>query len=132
MYCEKCKLYFEGEGRCPDCNNKKTREVKNDDVCFVIEINMILAGLLEEVYKQNNIPYMIKGRLGAALTLTLGSGIETTCFYVPFICLEKAKELADDIFNSEIMEDDEFEFVDDFDDVDDYFEDDEIIDEDDD
>lgn len=110
MYCEKCKLYFEGENKCPDCGSKKVREVKNDDVCFVIEINMILAGLLEEVYKQNGIPYMIKGRLGAALTLTLGSGIETTSFYVPYSCLEKAKELADDIFNSKVLEE-EIEFT---------------------
>jgi len=105
MYCEKCKLYFEEKGRCPVCNNKKVRDVRDDDICEAAEINMILAGLLEEVYKQNNIPYMMKGRLGAALTLTLGAGIETIRFYVPYICLDRAKELADDIFNSEVIDD---------------------------
>lgn len=123
MYCEKCKTVFEvcdKKGRCPDCNSKKVREVKSDDVCFLTERPLVLSGLLEEVLKQNGIPCLTKGRLGAALTMTIGSFIETVCFYVPYTCLEKSKELVEEIFASS----DEFdEDYDDYEDDDDFSED---------
>lgn len=114
MYCEKCKIVFEGNGRCPDCNSKRTREVKNDDVCFLTERPLVLSGLLEEVLKNNDIPYLTKGRLGAALTLTIGSFIETVCFYVPYPCLEKGKELVMELFSATEYSDDSDEYGDDY------------------
>lgn len=112
MYCEKCKIVFEGNGRCPDCNSKKTREVRNDDTCFLTERPLVLSGLLEEVLRQNGIPFLTKGRLGAGLTMAIGSFIETMCFYVPYSCLEKSKELVEEIFASyeEDVDEDEYDY----------------------
>ena len=104
-YCQKCKSVFEEMGRCPECNSKKIREVCNEAICLLVEKPLVLSGLLEEVLKNNGIPYMTKGTMGAGLTLTIGAFIETTKFYVTYPCFEKAKALVEEIFSADLMSD---------------------------
>lgn len=36
MYCENCKVLLDEKAReCPYCGNRKLRDVKEDDFCFV-------------------------------------------------------------------------------------------------
>ena len=104
LYCEKCKTAFDGD-LCPVCGSrKKTRPVREDDLCRLKEIDMIWSEVAEDVLKENGIPYLIKGRLGAGLAVYVGQMFEKNIFYVPYEKLEEARELTERIF-AETQED---------------------------
>lgn len=79
MYCEKCKHIFEGE-RCPNCRRGRVRQVKPDDPCYLTEKRSPLSGMLGDVLRQEKIPYMTSGRLGAGLSTYVGFVLEITRF----------------------------------------------------
>ena len=98
LYCEKCKTAFEGD-LCPVCGSRKrTRPVREDDLCRLTEVDMIWSEVAEDVLKENGIPYLIKGRLGAGLAVYVGQMFEKNIFYVPYEKLEEARELTERIF----------------------------------
>ncbi len=45
MYCEKCHSLIEGK-KCPACGPKKVREPLDDDLCFLVEKEMIWGEML--------------------------------------------------------------------------------------
>ncbi len=59
---------------------------------------MIWSEVAEDVLKDNGIPYLIKGRLGAGLAVYVGQMFEKNIFYVPYEKLEEARELTERIF----------------------------------
>ena len=97
MYCENCCILF-AENRCPVCGNKKVRIPEPDDYCFLTEKEMIWAGMLEDVLKQNGIPYFTKQMLGAGLALKIGPMSERCRFYVPYSHFQEADELVEALF----------------------------------
>ena len=97
MYCENCCILF-AENRCPVCGNKKVRIPEPDDYCFLTEKEMIWAGMLEDVLKQNGIPYFTKQMLGAGLALKIGPMSERYRFYVPYSHFQEADELVEALF----------------------------------
>ena len=70
-YCEPCKAAFEGD-RCPVCGSKKSRPARADDLCFLAEKEQIWGEMLSDVLRQNEIPFLRKGRLGAGFALAAG------------------------------------------------------------
>ena len=97
LYCEKCRLPAEGD-RCPECGRKKLREIREDDLCFLIERDVIWSEVVEDLLKENDIPYLTKGRMGAGLAISVGPMFEKNRYYVPYACLEKARELMIAVF----------------------------------
>ena len=97
MYCEKCSRVFEGE-RCPGCGSRKFRPAEPDDVCFLTEQDYVSSGILEDVLKENGIPYLKKDVMGAGMAIKVGPMLERSRFYVSYPLLEKAEAVVGDLF----------------------------------
>ncbi len=97
MYCERCNSIFEGK-RCPVCGSKRVREPIAEDLCLVTEKESLWSGTLEDVFKQNNIPYITKSVLGAGITSSIGIMHERIRFYVPYEFYESASDLVEELF----------------------------------
>ena len=99
MYCEKCCRVIE-ENRCPACGSKKVRMPEAKDPCFLTELDYMPSGILEDVLKQNAIPYLKKDMLGAGMTIRLGPMLlERSRFYVPYEKYQEAKDITDAVFS---------------------------------
>ena len=105
MYCLNCSVLVNST-KCPICGNRNIREPATNDYCFLVEKELIWAGVLEDILKQNDIPYVTRNVLGAGLTTRVGSAQERTRFYVPFIHYAAAHNLEQDYFsaNMDIVE----------------------------
>lgn len=97
MYCEKCRHVFEGE-RCPNCRKGRVRPVRSDDACYLTERSSPWNGMLEDVLRQEGIPFVTSGRLGAGLSTYVGPVLEITRFYVRWTDLAKAQEIVNGLF----------------------------------
>ena len=62
------------------------------------EKEMLWAGMLEDVLKQNDIPFFTKQILGAGLALKIGPMSERCRFYVPYSHFQEADELVESLF----------------------------------
>lgn len=71
MYCEKCKLCFE-DTLCPVCGNRKVRQIDEKDLCFLVKKDQLWSGLVADVLKKNQIPFIAQNELGAGLTAKIG------------------------------------------------------------
>ena len=101
MYCEKCRRIFDGPV-CPECGKARhAREVRNEDPCFLIERGEPYAGMLAEVLRQNDIPSLEAGRMGAGLAARVGSLLESRRFYVRYDDLKRAGALMDELFGED-------------------------------
>ena len=97
MYCERCSQIVTEE-RCPFCKGRKLREPGPKDPCFVTEQDYLSSGILEDILKQNGIPFLVKSVLGAGLAIRVGPMFERSRFYVPYERLEEAREVAEELF----------------------------------
>lgn len=97
MYCEKCRNLIEGRN-CPDCGPKRVREVREDDLCFVIEKPQMWGEMLEDVFRQNDVPYIVQRTMGAGLAMSIGAFLECYRFYVPYSDIKRAEELLAELF----------------------------------
>lgn len=92
MYCQKCKVLTDSSDKCLFCETKKIREPKINDEIYLTTQKPIFSGMFEDLLKQNKIPYLKQGKLGAALAIKAGL-FEEYKFFVPFGAYEKSKEL---------------------------------------
>ena len=99
MYCEKCNRIIEAN-RCPVCNSRKIREPEAKDPCYLTEQDYISSGILEDMLKQNNIPYLKKDVMGAGMAIKVGPMLERSRFYVPFEQLGNAMAIMEDLFSA--------------------------------
>ena len=76
------------------------REPGPDDLCYLSEEGYVSSGILEDVLKQNGIPYLTKGVLGAGITMRIGPMLERCRFYVPWPRLEEAQAIREEIFSA--------------------------------
>ena len=100
MYCEKCCRIIEAD-LCPVCKSKRVREPEAKDPCFLTEQDYLSSGILEDLLKQNGIPYLKKDVMGAGLAIKVGPMLERSRFYVPFEQLESARAVAEEVFPEE-------------------------------
>ncbi len=80
------------------------RQVQPDDPCFLTEKDSPWDGMLEDVLRQNDIPFLTEGRLGAGLSTYVGPILEVTRFYVRWSDLERAKALVEELFGADSEE----------------------------
>ena len=99
MYCEKCSRIVEAD-RCPVCHSRKIREPEAKDPCYLTEQDYVSSGILEDLLKQNNIPYLKKDVMGAGMAIKVGPMLERSRFYVPFERLSSATAIMEDLFSA--------------------------------
>ena len=97
MYCPDCNHLTE-EARCPVCRNRELREPEAGDPCFLAELEFIQSGIIEDMLKQNGIPYLKKDVMGAGLAIKVGPMLERSRFYVSFEQLERAMSIVEELF----------------------------------
>ena len=97
MYCETCN-YLTEEESCPVCGGTDLREPKEKDPCFLTEQDYVFSGVLEDVLRQNGIPFLRKNLLGAGLAMRVGPTLDRGRFFVAYDLLPKAQELVDELF----------------------------------
>ena len=98
MYCERCSRIIEAD-RCPHCKGRRVRLPEPKDPCFLAELNYISSGILEDVLKQNGIPYLKKDVMGAGLAIKVGPMLDRSRFYVPYALLQDAELVAEELFS---------------------------------
>ena len=108
MYCEKCRRIIETD-RCPVCKSRKVREPGPDDLCFLTEQDYLFSGMLEDVLKQNGIPFLKKEVLGAGLSIKVGPMLDRSRFYVLYGLLDQARTVMEDLFTVPSGDEDENE-----------------------
>lgn len=94
-FCEKCRRVSE-QTSCGNCGNRKLRQVREDDFCFLIEGRASYCRSLADSLKQRGIP---------CVELPCGSGVGTRSamplpnrqMFVQFRFLDRAKELIHDL-----------------------------------
>ena len=99
MYCEKCNRIMEGD-RCPVCKSRKIREPEANDPCYLTEQDYISSGILEDMLKQNDIPYLKKDVMGAGMAIKVGPMLERSRFYVPYEHLSNAQAILEYLFSA--------------------------------
>ena len=99
LYCPGCQLSFTGEEKCPSCGNKRIREIRPEDICFLTEAEPIPASTLQDLLKQHHIPALTNSTVGAGMAMKAGSKFERIKFFVRYEHLEKAKELVSELFD---------------------------------
>lgn len=99
MYCEKCNRIID-EDRCPFCRSRRVREPEEKDPCFLSEQDYISSGILADILKQNDIPFLKKDVMGAGLAIKVGPMLDRSRFYVPFDRLEEARAVTDELFSA--------------------------------
>jgi len=97
MYCEKCSRIIDGE-RCPACGSRKVREALETDLCFLTEQDYVSSGILEDVLKENGIPFLKKDVMGAGMAIKVGPMLDRSRFYVAYPLLERARAVTEDLF----------------------------------
>ncbi len=105
MYCGKCKVAFDGNGNCPVCGSTKVRPPLPDDICFLTDTSPVLSGMLNDVLEQNGIPALSSSTIGAGMAMRAGSMFERVKYYVRYEHLSKAKQIAEELFNTPAVTD---------------------------
>lgn len=102
-YCPNCHALVHAM-RCPNCDRRWLEPPAPEDFCFLTEKDGLWAGILEDCLRQNAIPYLTQGTLGAGLTAKLGTIREKTKFFVRYAYYDQSKDLENELFNAEISD----------------------------
>lgn len=90
-YCNHCYLVHKEE-RCPSCRERNQLSTP-EDLIFYIEADYFLSPRVEDFLKEEEIPYLKKGELGAGLALKIGYSFEQNLFFIPLAAYKKEKSL---------------------------------------
>ena len=71
---------------------------KAEGMCFLTEQSPIWAGMLADVLRQHDVPFVQESSLGAGLASRIGSLSETVRFFVPASYLDPASDLVEELF----------------------------------
>lgn len=99
MYCEKCGISFD-TNYCSACGSKNVRTPQPDDMCFLTEKELLWSEMLEDVLRQNNVPFLTKKALGIGMALKVGPMRESVRIYVPYSYLQEAKMIVESLFSA--------------------------------
>lgn len=95
LYCRDCQLLCEQE--CPQCGSRSLREPQANDPVLLGVFEPAIAFGVESILKDNHIPYEKFGNLGAAVTLYVGTAMETYRFFVPYGEYRKSVTLVEEL-----------------------------------
>lgn len=96
-YCPNCHILIRAH-RCPLCDRKWLEPPLPEDYCLLGDKDAVWAGVLEDCFRQNGVPYLTQNTLGAGLTSKMGNLFERIKFYVRYDAFRKAQELEEALF----------------------------------
>ena len=99
LYCSRCRT-LTAEAACPECK-AKTRQPEAGDPCLAARLPGVFSEMYEDILRQEGIPCLAEGELGAGISSIVGARLEVTDFYVPFERLTDAKAIAQSLFQAE-------------------------------
>ena len=99
-YCPNCHLLVR-DIRCPKCGQKWLEQAKPEDYCLVTEKDTVWAGVLEDTFRRNEIPFLKQSAMGAGLTAKAGSLLDTIRFYVRYSHYHQAVALCELLFSQQ-------------------------------
>lgn len=105
MYCTVCKRII-GAQVCPHCLSTQVRQPRAGDEVFLIDKPLLWREAIADLLRQEGIPFVSRAKLGAGLTMSVGLGLESYRFYVPFEHLPQAQVLMEELFTP-VEEDEE-------------------------
>ena len=100
LYCPVCQtLLKEGETACPNCKNKKYREVCPNDPVLLVKANEMDSDRIFAVLQEHEIPYEERMDNQAPVSsVYIGrTAYAYKCIYVPYAALEQSKTLLEAI-----------------------------------
>ncbi len=71
-----------------------------NEPCFLVEKDAVWAGMLADVLRQEGVPFLQQGAMGAGLAARTGFMAERYRFYVAGEDLTKAKEIVEELFGN--------------------------------
>ena len=101
LYCENCMKMIENTV-CPECE-RMGREPRDMDEVFLAERGHPWSDMLCDVLRQEGIPSLRRGSLGAGMMMTIGNFLDLESVYVNYCHLEKAREIYDSLFGADEM-----------------------------
>ena len=57
LYCRKCKRLYSGD-ICTECGKNSGRTPEPDDLCFLIDLYELQANILDDAFRQRDIPFL--------------------------------------------------------------------------
>lgn len=105
MFCSNCNLIVHGT-ECPACGSRDIRALQPEDYCYLTEKETIWAGMLSDIFMQNDVPFITRNTLGAGLSAKLGSAMERTRFYIPYAYYAQARSLEMELFHADVSSED--------------------------
>ncbi len=97
LFCEKCN-FATPENRCPLCGNKKLRDVKNEDLCFFVNINEFSYKMFESALQEQNIEVVGVPCYSREATYATAGRANARQVYIRYKDIEKAMEIYEAIF----------------------------------
>ena len=91
LYCIQCRELMDAP--C-GIRRHETRAPQTGDQVLLFRGDSIQAGILTSMLKEENLPFLREGRMGAGLTTWAGEMMESYSLYVPFERYDQASELA--------------------------------------
>ena len=79
--------------------DNRSTDSGTDDLCFLAEKEQPWSDVLADVLKQNSIPFLQKGNMGAGLSIKVWPLLERFQFYVPKSYLQGAQSVVDALFS---------------------------------
>ena len=102
LYCERCRAGIANTGECPNCSNKKLREIRENDPVFLLKAGPPWNGMAEDILKNNDIPFQ---RTANIVSFYPTDAATYNCrYYVPFGALKKARRITADLADVEGVE----------------------------
>lgn len=96
-YCEKCKIVTDLD-RCPNCGSDSLRVAERGDFCFVAELDLIYAKMLQNSLEQQSIPCVLQPQGSVAIALYAIS-VQKAKIYVPFEYYDTAREIKEAFYS---------------------------------
>ncbi len=91
QYCEKCRTLC--ESTCETHKKKYLRQPEGNDPIFLAQLSGFPSAMLEGILLDEKVPFLKEGRMGAGMSVWVGSMMEQYSFYVPFMIYDQAKDL---------------------------------------
>ncbi len=91
LYCLQCRELMDAP--CPT-RRHETRDPQPDDQVLLFRGDSIQAGIMEAMLRDEGLPFLKEGRLGAGMATWAGEMLEYYSIYVPYALYDKANELA--------------------------------------
>jgi hypothetical protein len=101
MYCKKASTCVRDRSQPKLPQEPYAPGPARDSLCFLVEKDAQSNKMPADVLRQNAVPFLTDGRMGAGLATYAGPRLESSRFYVRFDDLDRANTIVDELFGEE-------------------------------